>query len=935
MSTEELYREIVEGSSDGIWVFDLSGATIYANPTLARMFGVTQEEFTRLTVFDSLDDEGKEQFAAHLRELGQGRAQERDLEAVFVRSDGTRIWVLVGETLLRGPDGEITGVLHRLTDYDARRALVDRLTASRQELADSQRIARLGSWTWNLETDELVGSEALYRLYGLTDPEAPVPYADFLARVHPDDVTEVDAAVERARTMGGEFMFVARIRTDDDNLVWTRGRGVAHRDESGRVVSMTGTHQDITETRKAELALEDQVAQNMLMQAVASAANEASTLNEVLGQARTLVLLHDDWRRARGFGRSPDGSGRLEPMYLDEQDRLDDLDTPEEAALELALADRAAESRTLLWDDNKLTVAFPVMYGDEVHAVITITSRPPLYRYDLIESFVRQSAVQLTRVVERELAERALADARDAAMEASRQKSEFLARMSHEIRTPLNGVIGLNELLLRTDMDGEQLRLASGVKAASRSLLDLINDILDFSKIEAGMLELERVSFDIREVLDQATAVLSESADARDITLTVDCDVSVPTLVAGDPVRLGQVVMNLGANAVKFTPQGRVGILASATEQDGHVVLRVDVTDTGVGVEGLDLESLFESFHQGDASTTRVHGGTGLGLAISREIVEAMGGEIGAEARPQGGSLFWFTVTLDAIDEADTSVPRWHAERGTGLAVGRASVDGVRRRILVVEDNPVNQVVAVGLLRSLGYDADTADDGAAGVSAWADGCYDLVLMDVQMPRMDGYAATREIRRNEPEGRRVPVLAMTAAAIQGERERCLEAGMDDFLTKPVDVDALAAALARWLGGDAPAARVAPPAREPVADGLDRDRLDMLRDMADGDTAYLDRAIGRFVTGTPDLVGAIGAAVDAGDVDDLRQQAHRLAGSALNLGVTRVGTAARALEHLADTGTTAGADDLLPRLAEAVDADCAALLSYQQGYQVSDG
>ena len=935
MNSEELYRDVVEGSSDGIWVFDLSGATIYANPALARMFGASQQEFTRLTVFDSLDDVGKVQFAEHLRQLALGRAQERDAESMFVRGDGTRMWVLVGETLLRGPDGAVTGVLHRITDYDERRNLMDRLTESRQELAESQHIARLGSWTWNLQTDELRGSEALYRLYGLEDPGVPIPYASFIARVHEDDLAEVEEAVQRARTTGGEFVFVARMRTDDGTLVWTRGRGVAHRDERGRVVSMTGTHQDVTETRTAQLALEDQVAQNLLMQAIASAANEARTLNDVLAQARSLVLLHDDWRRARGFGRAPDGSG-IEPMYVDEQDRLDDLATPEEAARELALARRAAEGREVVWDDARLTIAFPVMYGDEVYAVITITSRPPLYRYELIESFARQSAVQLTRVIERELAERALADARDAAMEGSRQKSEFLARMSHEIRTPLNGVIGLNELLLRTDMDGEQLRLASGVKAASRSLLDLINDILDFSKIEAGMLELERVSFDVREVLDQAVAVLAESADARDITLTVDCDPSVPALIVGDPVRLGQVVMNLGANAVKFTPEGRVRIRASAVRRDGLVVLRVEVSDTGVGIAGLDPESLFESFNQGDASTTRVHGGTGLGLAISREIVEAMGGEIGAQARPQGGSLFWFTVTLEAVDAADTAVPRWHAERGTSPTASPARPEGgARRRILVVEDNHVNQVVAVGLLRSLGYDADTADDGVAGLEAWAGGCYDLVLMDVQMPRMDGYATTREIRRREPEGRRLPVLAMTAAAIQGERERCLAAGMDDFLTKPVDPDALAAALSRWLGDEAPGERAAPPARVPVTDDLDLDRLDLLRDMADGDTAYLDRAIGRFVTGTPDLVAAIGAAVRAADPDDLRQQAHRLAGSALNLGVPRVGNAARALEHLADTGTTAGADDLLSRLTQVVDAGCAALLSYQQGYRAADG
>ena len=494
MELGALYRDIVETSPDGIWVFDLEGRTLYANAALARMFGADASELLDLTVFDSLDEEGRGQFAEHLEQVRRGELNAGDVECRFVRRDGSAVWVLVRESALHGPDGRITGVVHRLADFSDRRSVLESLTGSQQRLAEAQRIARIGSWEWDLERDEIAGSEGLYALYGLDPDDFPATYADFLDIVHPDDRALVDDAVQAALRDDEEFVFVARVQASGGEWVWTRGRGKTHRDSSGRVVRMSGTHQDVTETKLAEMALEDSVSQNALMQAVATAANEARTLEDVLGQAQALVLLHDDWRRGRAFVPAADGHGVV-PLYIFDSDREADAAEPDGFRTELDLANRAFREGRTLWDDARLTIAFCVSFADEVCAVITITSDPPLYRHDMITAMAEQVAVQLGRVAERERAERQLATARDAAMEASRQKSEFLATMSHEIRTPLNGVIGLNDLLLRTRLDAGQVRLASGVQVASRALLGVINDVLDFSKIEAGKLQLEQLDF--------------------------------------------------------------------------------------------------------------------------------------------------------------------------------------------------------------------------------------------------------------------------------------------------------------------------------------------------------------------------------------------------------------------------------------------------------
>jgi PAS domain S-box-containing protein len=936
MELDGLYRDIVEGSTDGFWVLDLEGQTIYANPALLAMFGYSEEDFRRLTAFDLLDEPGRVQFSKHLDEALRGVRHAQDVECVYLRADGSPRWVLVSESPLRGADGSLVALLHRVSDYSARRRILDELTESRSQLAEGQRIARIGTWEWDVAQDQVTGSEGLRLLYGIGEDFFPATYAEILASVHEDDRAAMDAEVQRALAGTDEFTFEARMEGEEGAWIWTRGRGVVHRDEAGEVVAVTGTHQDITEAKLAEVALEDQVVQNTLMQAIASAANEAHTLEDVLVQARSLVLLHDDWERARAFVLTDDDGVGVVPLYVRPDDRAADDATPGATAMELDVANRAFHANESVWDDQRLTIGFPIRYDGAVFAVITITSAPPLYRHDLIQVMAEQVAVQLGRVVEREIAQRELADARDGAMEASRQKSEFLATMSHEIRTPLNGVIGLNDLLLRTSLDSDQQRLASGVQGASRALLGLITDILDFSKIEAGKLELEAVDFEVRAVLDQVANVLGETARAKGLELVVSCDPSVPEVLVGDPTRLAQVITNLGSNAVKFTSVGDVQLRATAGLAEGRAILRVEVTDTGIGIDPARADGLFDSFTQADASTTRVHGGTGLGLAISREIVHALGGQIGVDSVAGQGSAFWFTAVFDqsAAESTDDAYARtwlagrrvlvidgperdrrivgeqvdrwrirWHGvatadeaelaleeaivegdpfdavlvdrtlalPRRNGLILARtlrsqrayddvplllttASTDldfaavraggiaetltkpvssqalraallqhvagvephvalpapaarrpGPRPLVLVVEDNPVNQMVAVGLLDALGYDAETADDGVEAVEVFDPDRFDCVLMDVQMPRLDGYAATRAIRERG-DVRRVPVLAMTAAAIEGERERCLAAGMDDYLTKPVDPEALGAALALWLS-DEPAERPA--------------------------------------------------------------------------------------------------------------------------------
>ncbi|WP_374666897.1 response regulator [Ramlibacter sp.] len=500
-------------------------------------------------------------------------------------------------------------------------------------------------------------------------------------------------------------------------------------------------------------------------------------------------------------------------------------------------------------------------------------------------------------ITERKQVEAELARARDAAEAASRAKSEFLANMSHEVRTPLNGILGLTQLLAGAGLPGEQAEWVRLVDSSAQSLLALLNDVLDVSKIEAGKLLLEQIPFELRPWLDDLAAPHAVAARDKWLRFSVRHEGELPARVAGDPGRLRQVLTNLLSNAVKFTEVGEVELAVIARPlRDGHVTLRFEVADTGIGVPAEQQERLFEAFTQADSSMTRRFGGTGLGLAISDRLVRLMGGRLHLISLPGRGSLFAFEVALTVVAEAAN--PR----EATLAEAPVMACEGVR--VLLVEDHAVNELLMRRLLAQLGCDVEVAHDGQQAVDAWARGHPDLVLMDVQMPVMSGLDATRRIREREhAQGLRpTPVVALTAMAMPGDRERCLAAGMDGYVSKPVTRQALVEAMAAALAGVAsphgsPAA--APAAKGPlVADApaetgepIHRERLQ--RQMA-GDMGLLREVAEATREDLRVRMTALREAARQRDAAQAQANAHALKGALASLTADRAALLAKGLE-----------------------------------------
>ncbi len=381
-----------------------------------------------------------------------------------------------------------------------------------------------------------------------------------------------------------------------------------------------------------------------------------------------------------------------------------------------------------------------------------------------------------------------LSEARDKADAANRAKSEFLAMMSHEIRTPMHGIMGMNSLLLASGLTNDQTRYARAVEASAEALMTIINDLLDVSKLEAGRVELEAVAFDLPGLMEGAVELFSPQAAAKGLKLATEIAPPARGAFIGDPSRLRQIVMNLVSNAIKFTETGSVLVRVDASPgKSGGVNLRIEVADTGIGLSDAALAGLFQPFAQADSSITRRFGGTGLGLNICRRLVELMGGEIAAENRPGGGSLFWLQLPLTAAP-LEMAPQRVESRPGAGA--------GPTAKVLLAEDHDINRALATIFLEEAGFDVDVAENGVDAVLAAQTTRYDAILMDVRMPKLDGLGATRQIRAAESGERRTPIIAMTADASADDRQLCLEAGMDDFISKPFNPDQMVAAVTRW-------------------------------------------------------------------------------------------------------------------------------------------
>ena len=825
------------------------------------------------------------------------------------------------------------------TVYDITRSRLAHQKLRQSEERFRSLVANIPDVTWTARADGRTDyiSPNIARVLGFTSEEMCGQPGEFwFARIEPGDGPRIMDAFRQLFAEGQPFDVEYREQRKDGQWIWAHDRAYRTYERDG-VRYADGVFSDITQRKRAEEVLreserfqereraEEKVREsNELVRLVLDSVPEAVYGIDLRGNC---LFCNPACLRLLGYRDAAELHGKNMHAVM-HHTRQDGMPYPvKECHIYEAFrrGHGTHKDDEILWRSDG--THFPAEYWSH-----------PMYRRGNVVSTV----VTFVDITERKRVEQVLREAKEAAEAANRAKSQFLANMSHEIRTPMNGVIGVSGLLLDSELTAEQRQYAGIVRSSGEALLKVINDILDFSKIEARKLTLEKTDFDLRAVLEDAVAVLAFKASEKGLALTSEIEPGTPTQLRGDPFRVRQVLVNLLGNGVKFTSQGKVAVRVQLEEarleaaETGTATLRFTVSDTGIGFQQNHASTLFEPFVQADGSSTRRYGGTGLGLTIAKQLVELMGGQIGVESQEGKGSTFWFTgvfekqprVLIAATEKAYTPCATSPLPQPPPAAAKHS-------RILLAEDNLTNQAVAKAMLSKLGHDADVVANGAEALQALREADYDLVLMDCGMPGMDGYAATRCIRAGQSGSHNsyIPIVALTADAMSGDRDRCLAAGMNDYLAKPVDLRSLARALEKWR--NAPSGRGELSARTETVLNQTVFHEEELVARLMGDKHLASKIIGGFLDDAPRQLCILKKMLGEGDADGARRQAHTLKGAASTISAGALRSLCSKAQEAAAAHDLLRSMSLLPQLEEQFELLKAALKKSGLWKQVSGG